>query len=392
VLIDATAIPADRGGVGRYVDELVHALDAAGYRFAIACQERDGDRFRELAPSAAVHAVSGISGTGRRLLWEQFGLPRLARRVGARLIHSPHYTVPVFTRRKRVVAFWDATFFSDPKVHTRLKRRFFPAWMRVSRRLADAVVVSSEATASELDRFMKPIPGRAYRVVYLGANHQLFHPSDAATIAGARDRLGLPEHWIAFLGTIEPRKNVPALIDAYASVARGWTGAAEALPALAIAGQDGWDVDLAPHLAAVSAPGRAIRLGYIELSDLPAYLGGADFVAYPSLGEGFGLPVVEAMACGAAVLTTRRLSLPEVGGDAVEYTEPDVASLTTAIGGLLADSSRREQLGRLGIARAAGFNWGATASATSAIWDEVLGHRSLSGNGRSLSEVEGPPR
>ncbi len=373
MLIDATAIPADRGGVGRYVDELVRALDAAGRPIAVACQPRDAERFRALAPGAQVHAVAGISRTATRLLWEQFGLPGLARRAGARLIHSPHYTVPVFTRRKRVVAFWDATFFSDPQVHTRVKRRFFPAWMRVSRRLADAVVVSSRATAGELDRFMAPIPGRTYRVVHLGANHDLFRPSTAIAIEGARERLGLPEHWIAFLGTIEPRKNVPGLVDAYASIARTWTGAPEALPALAIAGQDGWDVDLAPHLAAVPAPGRAIRLGYVALDDLPAYLGGADLVAYPSLGEGFGLPVVEAMACGAAVLTTRRLSLPEVGGDAVEYSEPDAGSLAAAITGLLADPGRREQLGRLGIARAAGFTWDATAAATAAIWDEVLG-------------------
>ncbi|MBO9577373.1 MAG: glycosyltransferase family 4 protein [Microbacteriaceae bacterium] len=370
VLVDATAIPAARGGVGRYVDEIVRFVAAGGTPVAVACQARDAEHFRALG--AEVHAVAGIERTFRRMLWEQFGLPRLARRAGARLIHSPHYTVPVLTRRRRVVAFWDATFFSDPHLHTRVKRRFFPAWMRLSRRLADQVVTSSSATARELDRFLKPIPGRDYRVVHLAADHARFRPPAAADVERVRERLGLDRPWIAFLGTIEPRKNVPALVDAYARISAAWTGTAEELPVLAIAGQDGWDVDLAPHLAAVPAPGRALRLGYVALEDLPAYLGGAELVAYPSLGEGFGLPVVEAMACGAAVLTTRRLSLPEVGGDAVAYAEPDVERLAVAMTALIASPEERAELGRRGIERAAGFTWEATAAATLAVWREVL--------------------
>jgi glycosyltransferase involved in cell wall biosynthesis len=108
---------------------------------------------------------------------------------------------------------------------------------------------------------------------------------------------------------------------------------------------------------------RLLRPGYLPLELLAGFLGEADVVVYPSLGEGFGLPVLEAMACGSPVLTTRRLSLPEVGGDAVAYTEPDVPSITAALGGLLADPARRAELSTAGRARAATFDWRACARA-----------------------------
>jgi glycosyltransferase involved in cell wall biosynthesis len=105
------------------------------------------------------------------------------------------------------------------------------------------------------------------------------------------------------------------------------------------------------------------RPGYLPVEQLAALLGGADVVAYPSLGEGFGLPVLEAMACGAPVLTTRRLALPEIGGDAVAYTEPDPASIAAALASLLDDPERRKALSAAGIDRAATFTWDACAAA-----------------------------
>jgi glycosyltransferase involved in cell wall biosynthesis len=107
----------------------------------------------------------------------------------------------------------------------------------------------------------------------------------------------------------------------------------------------------------VPASLRVVRPGYLPVDELRALLGGATVVAYPSLGEGFGLPVLEAMACGAAVLTTRRLALPEVGGDAVAYTEPDEAAIATALGELLADDETRRLLGKAALERAGQFTW-----------------------------------
>lgn len=354
VLIDATALPQNRGGVGRYVEGLVGALPGD---VVVVCQERDVDTFRSLAPNATVVGIAPAwSRTPMRLIWEQLRLPFIARRLGANVIHSPHYTMPLLSRRPVAVTFHDATFFSDPSVHTTLKRAFFRSWIRLSTGRASAIVVPSAATASELARFVRP--GRATTTVAPhGVDATVFHPPTAQQSDAARALIGGTE-WIAFLGTLEPRKNLPALISAYASLAEG----RDAIPPLVLAGGEGWDTHLDAAIGAVPTPGRVERVGFIPTGLLAPFLGGSRLVVYPSLGEGFGLPVLEAMASGAAVLTTSRLALPEVGGDAVAYSEPDAASLQAAIGELLDDDEKRTDLRRRGVARAALFTWAASAA------------------------------
>ncbi len=130
-----------------------------------------------------------------------------------------------------------------------------------------------------------------------------------------------------------------------------------------LAGGSGWDDEIDQAMAEVPSRLRVLRPGYLRYQDLRGYLGGALVVAYPSHGEGFGLPVLEAMACGAPVLTTQRLSLPEVGGDAVAYTEEDSDSIATNLAALLDDQQRRRALGEAAVVRAAEFTWAASAEA-----------------------------
>ena len=147
-------------------------------------------------------------------------------------------------------------------------------------------------------------------------------------------------------------------------------------PALVLAGGSGWSEEVDEVIASVPARLRLVRPGYLRFRDLPGYLGGALVVAYPSRGEGFGLPVLEAMACGAPVLTTHRTSLPEVGGDAVAYTEPDEDSIKIALRALLADPARRDALGNLEQARAQEFTWAASAEAHMASYQRAAAQRS----------------
>jgi glycosyltransferase involved in cell wall biosynthesis len=358
VLVDATAVPEDRGGVGRYVDQLLPALAELGTDLAVVCQRRDEAFYRELLPGVRVVAApEKIQRRPARLAWEQVGLPRVAREVGAQVLHCPHYTMPLAAGVPVVTTLHDATFFTHPEVHQRVKRTFFRAWTTASLRRADRCVVPSQATLDELARVTGGVHGQV-EVAHHGVDAARFHVPSGQEIGAARRHLGLSAgRYVAFLGTIEPRKNVPALIE-------GWQRAVAGLPdppALVLAGGRGWDERVDEVLAGVPDHLEVLRPGYLPLELLAGFLGGAEVLAYPSLAEGFGLPVLEAMACGAPVLTTRSLALPEVGGDAVEYTRPDAGAIADALRELLAAPERRAQLSAAAMARAASFTWRACA-------------------------------
>jgi glycosyltransferase involved in cell wall biosynthesis len=289
-----------------------------------------------------------------RLAWEQAGLPRVAREVGADVLHCPHYTMPLATDLPVVTTLHDATFFTHPDVHLPVKRRFFRTWTRISLRRARRCVTPSAATREELVRVAGADRARI-DVAHLGVDARRFHAPTEEERAAARAELDLDGRYLAFLGTLEPRKNLPALI-------RAWAALPDA-PPLVLAGGRGWDDEVERAGGGGTPRHKPPHPGYLPLETLAGFLGGAELVVYPSLGEGFGLPVLEAMACGAPVLTTRRLALPEIGGDAVAYTEPDEAALTRALRDLLADPGRRAALGAAGLARAEAFDWRACARA-----------------------------
>lgn len=360
VLLDATAIPANLGGVGRYVDDLVPELIAEGVRLAMAVQERDVEHFAAKVPEAKLFPVpASFTNRGMRMAWEQTGLPELIRRLQPDVLHSPHYTYPTLHRVPLVVTLHDATFFSHPDAHTSLKRHFFTRAIRRAVRGADALVVPSAATRDETLRFVDGDPSRFY-VAYHGVDTEVFHPVADAERARVAESLGLAgQRYIGFLGTLEPRKNVPNLVRAWV---KAFENDAEP-PALVLAGGKGWDERIDPALAQVPAHMNVIRPGYLPLEDLAGFLSGSEVLAYPSIAEGFGLPVLEAMACGAAVLTTRETSLPEVGGDAVEYCGTDVDSIAASLRDLADNPQRRAELGRASQERAVSeqFTWRASA-------------------------------
>ncbi|MCU1622766.1 MAG: glycosyl transferase, group 1 [Frankiales bacterium] len=369
VLVDATAVPADRGGVGRYVDGLVSALADVGADLAIASQRADAERYGRMAPNAKVIAgPAAIAHRPARLAWEQTGLPLVAQQVGAEVVHSPHYTMPLRAGRPVVVTVHDATFFTEPDLHTSVKGTFFRSATRTALRRAARVVAPSKATRDELIRILDA-DATLIDVAYHGVDQQTFHVPAEEEKQRVQARLGLAgQPYLAFLGMLEPRKNVPGLV-------RGWVKACqdrEDAPALVLAGGTGWDDTIDAAISEVPSHLRVLRPGYLRFTDLPGFLGGAMLVAYPSHGEGFGLPVLEAMACGAPVLTTQRLSLPEVGGDAVAYTEPDSDAIAVALTSLLDDPARRAALGEAGHQRSLEFTWAHSAEAHLASYARAL--------------------
>ncbi len=370
VLLDATSVPADRGGVGRYVDGLLGALGGTDVDLVVVCQRADVERYSRLLGNATViPAPAAVTHRPARLAWEQTGLPLLAQQVSAQVLHSPFYTCPLRAACPVTVTVHDATFFTEPEHYDKSRRTFFRSAIKTSLRRAARVIVPSKATRDELIRLLDADPTRI-DVAYHGVDHDAFHVPSEDEKARVRARLGLGDTpYVAFLGAKEPRKNVPNLV-------RGWVltaGDRDPAPALVIAGGSGHDDEIDQAVTEVPANLRILRPGYLRYTDLPGYLGGALVAAYPSHGEGFGLPVLEAMACGAPVLTTPRLSLPEVGGDAVAYTGESPEEIGRDLGALLDDELRRTTLAKAGVERAKEFSWESSADVHLAAWNRAIG-------------------
>ncbi|GAA1745952.1 glycosyltransferase family 1 protein [Luedemannella helvata] len=355
--------------MGRYVDGLLGALGRReDVDLVVVSQRADVDRYqRMIARGEVVGAPAAVTHRPARLAWEQTGLPLLAQQVGAQVLHAPFYTCPLRAGCPVTVTVHDMTFFTEPEHYDKSKRTFFRSAIKTSLRRAERVIVPSKATRDELIRLLDADPARI-DVAYHGVDPTAFHAPSAEEKARVCARLGLAgTEYVAFLGAKEPRKNVPNLI-------RGWVAAVSERdnpPALVIAGGQGHDDEIDQAVGEVPSHLRVLRPGYLRFADLPGFLGGALVAAYPSYGEGFGLPILEAMACGAPVLTTPRLSVPEVGGDAVAYTGPEPDEIAAALTRLLDDAHLRSSLAEAGLARAKEFSWDTSAEVHIMTWSKV---------------------
>jgi glycosyltransferase involved in cell wall biosynthesis len=294
-----------------------------------------------------------------RLAWEQLGAPRLAHRVRPDVWHGIHYTMPLRADVPCVVTVHDLTFFDHPEWHERAKVVFFRRMLRESTRRAAALVAVSAFTARRLRDVLAP---RSPVVVAPhGVDHERFHPARGASEADDRARLtalGVRTPFVVAVGTIEPRKDLPTLVHAFARVADRYPDVR-----LVIAGGDGWGTEPLRH--AVERSGiatRIVRPGYVDGDSVAALYRRAAVVAYPSLEEGFGLPALEALACGAPLVSTLGSAVEEVVGDAALLVPPgDTDALASALDAVLRDGGLAESLRTAGPARADGATWARSA-------------------------------
>jgi glycosyltransferase involved in cell wall biosynthesis len=356
VSLDATAVPANPAGAGRYVLELAAALGGRD-DVALTVLTRRGDRGRWATPggSRVVEAAPEVRPV--RLVWEQVRLPRLLAGLGVDVHHAPHYTMPRRARLPRVVTFHDLTFFDHPEWHERSKVALFGRAIRAASVGADAIVCVSRTTAQRLEALLAPtVP---VHVIPHGVDQARFGPDDPGGDAELLSALAVRPPYVAFVGTLEPRKDVPTLVRAFDRVA-----AARPDLSLVLAGTRGWGaraVDAA--VAGAASRDRIARPGYVPGDAVPALLRGAAAVAYPSLAEGFGLPALEAMACGAPLVTTEGTAMAEVTGDAALLVPPgDEAALAEALQALLDGDADGERRRRRGLELAAGYTWDASAA------------------------------
>ena len=299
-----------------------------------------------------------------RLAWEQVAGPRFGRRHDVDVWHGPHYTVPLRRRGPSVVTVHDLTMVEHPEWHERSKAAYFGRMLPAAVRHADVSICVSHHTARRLEaRFGTTGSSRRRREVVViphGVDHERFRPDpDAGADLGALRSLGVRPPFVAFLGTMEPRKDVPSLVEAFARVAPGRPELR-----LVLAGGTGWDGGAVERAVAGSGIAhRVVRTGFVDDAVVPALLRRAAAVVYPSLEEGFGLPALEALACAAPLVTTAGSSIEEFVGDAALLVVPgDVDALTAALERALDPAVARVLTAR-GPAQAAPYTWDAVADA-----------------------------
>ncbi|MBV8305627.1 MAG: glycosyltransferase family 4 protein [Acidimicrobiia bacterium] len=365
--LDATAIPARPVGAGRYVLELAGALGRRDdVDLTVVTRRRDGARWRAIGAAGVVERAP--TSRPARLVWEQVALPRLIGELGADVHHAPHYTMPERSRVPTVVTIHDMTFFDHPEWHERTKAPLFRRAIRVAAERADALVCVSAMTSERLRARLDP---RArVEVIPHGVDHALFRAQASPDDEDVLGSLEVTRPYVAFLGTLEPRKDVPTLVAAFDRIA-----VREPALSLVIAGLDGWGTK-AVHDAISQARcrDRIRRVGYVPDSAVPALFRHAAAVAYPSLDEGFGLPVLEALACGAAVVTTQGTAMAEVTGDAALLVPPGHAdALAQSLAALVAGGADIDGLRRRGPDVASAYTWEASAAAHTQLYRSVRG-------------------
>ncbi len=354
VSLDVTAIPARAAGAGQYALAISAALARRrDVSIVLVSRRNDTRRWRERAPGAT---VLGAAPGPRplRLAWEQAAMPRRLDALGVNVHHGLHYTMPERARLPVVVTVHDCTYFDHPEWHEPTKVRFFRRAIEVAARRAAAVICVSEATAERFDALCHPVAPVV--VAPHGVDHDRFTPAEPApgSDASALAKLGIAADrpLVAFVGTLEPRKGIGVLLDAFDRVADAHRDAL-----LVLAGQPGWGDALGP-LASSRHSDRVLVTGYVPDDAVPALLRSARVAAYPSLGEGFGLPALEALACGTPLVTSAGTPMADAAGDAALcVTSGDPLALAAALDAALAGGPDIEERRRGGLARVAPMTW-----------------------------------
>lgn len=356
-----------RAGVHRYIHCLLHHLGQIDHGLRITTMVGRNAS----VPKGHHSVVQSRWPTDRspvRVVWEQAVQPLAVRRIGADVVHGPVYVGPIVAGCPLVVTLHDLSFIRHPELLRSGSRLYLTVLTRLSARRANRVIAVSRHTAQEASRLLG-IPPERIDVVYHGVS-DTFRPLPAAAVEAFRRRHGLPDRYVLYLGTLEPRKNLVRLARAFArSRAEGWR--------LVLAGGVGWGSnDLVGQIQALGMDDRVLFPGYVRDDDLPLLYNAASVFAYPSLYEGFGMPVLEAMACGTPVLTSTTSSLPEVGGDAALLVDPeDTESIATGLDRLASDAELRQDMRERGLEWAGRFDWCRTAAETAQVYVHAAGWR-----------------
>jgi len=379
--INALFLQQPATGTGQHLFHLLQGLDQHDrentYVLLSPRFRRAGPpRFPELSPRFRnVQAVSALARLGdnfEKLWWEQVGLLQACRREALDLLHCPYFASPILSPIPTVVTIHDVIPLLLPEYRARLLGRAYTALCVLAARRARAIIAVSECSKRDIERTLRLPPERVH--VIGNAVDESYQPiRDPRLLSSVRERYGIGERFILYFGGFDVRKNVFRLIEAYAKIR----------PRL----DEPYQLVLAGRLRHIGHPlypdprplvrergleSHVVFTGQIREQDKAPLYSAATLFVFPSLYEGFGMPVLEAMACGAAVITSNTSALPEVAGDAAVLVDPtDTEALAQAMLELLRDPGRRAALGQAARARAAHFSWGTVAEQTIRVYAQA---------------------
>lgn len=369
IAFDATSVPVKKVGAGVYIIQLLRAIanidkHNSYYIFApsfvieeLGIQQRNFHFVR-------VDLASRIA----RMFWEQTILPLRIIQLDIDILHSPHYTSPVFKKCKSVVTFHDMTFYLMPEMHEKSKRAFFKSMIKYSSLSADKLISVSQNTSSDMIKILDMDLNKICTI--LSAANPSYQIQDPFHVGMICSKYNLEQKkYLLFVGAIEPRKNIPLLIEAYSKLA----GEFPSIP-LVIIGRKGWMYESIFELVESLKIGDKVKfLGYVEEEDLITLYNGAKVFIYPSTYEGFGFPILEAMQCGTPVITSNTSSLAELAGDAALLIDPtNVGDLLDSMKKILKDENLAQELSRKGLANSALFTWDRTAANTLSVYHSLM--------------------
>lgn len=364
------ALDRAAGGIGRYSRELLAAL--ANQPIDLSVLQAGCSTL----PVKSIH-LPGAALLPGLLTLGQFEIAWITRQRHLDLLHDPTGSLPIaFAPARRVATIHDVIPYIYPETSTTLDRLIYHLWLPLSVRRMDAIITDSQQSKMDLEKHL-PVEPSTVKVIPAAAR-PAYRPLSRQEILPALQRAGLEPDYILYVGSLEPRKNLLRLLDAYAQLRRWSTR----WPLVIVGARNFWKsspvIEKVEKLGLKSA---VIFTGFIPEEDLPAIYNGAKLFVFPSLYEGFGLPVLEAMACGVPVITSNTSSLPEVAGQAALLIDPyAVEQLAAAMQRVLSESALAEDLRRRGLEQASQFTWERTARETVAVYESVLSSKDHSSN------------